>query len=68
MAEEARFKIDQTVYFRPQRSIAPVAAPSGRYRITRRFRQGLGEFEYAIRSDYENHDRIARESELTRPK
>jgi hypothetical protein len=37
MAEEARFKIDQTVYFRPQRSIAPVAAPSGRYRITRRF-------------------------------
>ena len=68
MAEEYTFKIDQTVYFRPQKSIAPIAAPPGRYRITRRFPARNGEFEYAIRSDYENRDRIARESELTRPK
>jgi hypothetical protein len=24
-----------------------------------------GEFQYAIRSTYENHDRVARENELT---
>ena len=68
MAEEHKFKIGQTVYFRPQKSIAPVDAPSGRCKITRRLPEKDGEFEYAIRSDYENHDRVARESELTRPK
>jgi hypothetical protein len=47
------------VYFRPQKSIAPV---------DRRLPKKDGEFEYAIRSDYENHDRVARQSELTRPK
>lgn len=68
MAEEHKFKIGQTVYFRPQKSIAPIDAPSGRYQITRQLPARDGEFAYAIRSDYENHDRVARESELTRPK
>jgi hypothetical protein len=63
-----KFKIGQTVYFRPQKSIAPVDAPPGRYQITRRLPERHGEFEYAIRSDHENHDRVARESELTRHK
>ena len=64
---EHKFKIGQVVCFRPK-WIMPVNAPSGRYQITRRLPARDGEFEYAIRSDYENHERVARESELTRPR
>ena len=61
---EHKSKIGQTIYFRPKRSSVPVNAPSGRYQITRRLAARDGEFEYATSSDYENHERLARESEL----
>jgi hypothetical protein len=62
---EHKFKIGQTVYFRPKEPIFPVDVPPGFYEITRRLPAADGEFQYAIRSTYENHDRVARESELT---
>ncbi len=36
------------------------------YQITRRLPAADGEFQYAIKSTYEDHERVARESELTR--
>jgi len=63
---EHRFKIGQTVYFHPQKSKLALHAPVGPYHITRRFPAADGEFEYAIRSPHEDHERVARESELSR--
>jgi hypothetical protein len=40
--------------------------PSGPYQITRRLPAVDGEFQYAIKSAYEDHERVAMESELTR--
>jgi len=62
---EHKFKIGQNVFFRPKKSKLPSYAPSGPYRITKRFPAVDGEFEYAIRSVNESHERIARESDLT---
>jgi hypothetical protein len=62
---EHKFKIGQVVYFRPKRSMVPVDAPSGSYQIIRRLPAANGEFEYVIRSAYDGHERVARESELS---
>ena len=42
-----------------------VDAPSGVYTVTRRLPQGNdGQFEYRIKHSHEDHERIAKESEL----
>jgi hypothetical protein len=62
---EHKFKIGQAVYFRSKR-FPGFAAPPGPYNITRRLPGVGGEFEYAIKSSHEDHERVARESELER--
>ena len=63
---EHKFKIGQLVYFHPQRSRLVAGAPAGPYQITKRLPAVDGEFQYAIRSAYEDHERVAMESELIR--
>jgi hypothetical protein len=64
---EHKFKIGQIVYFRPRKSRLPVNnAPPGPYQITERLPEAGGEVEYAIRNTYEDYERVARESELSR--
>jgi len=63
---EHKFKIGQLVYFHPQRSRLVADAPAGPYQITRRLPAAEGEFQYVIRSTNEDHERVAKESELTR--
>ncbi len=63
---EHKFKIGQVVYYRLKRSTAPLSAPPGSYQIIRRLPATEGEFQYVIRSANEDHERIARESELSR--
>jgi hypothetical protein len=63
---EHKFKIGQLVYFHPKKSRLAAGAPSGPYQITRRLPAVDGEFQYAIRSPYEDHERVAKESELIR--
>ena len=60
---EHKFKIGQLVYFQPGLS---GHAPPGPYQIIRRLPESEGEFRYVIRSTYEDHERVAREGELTR--
>lgn len=63
---EHKFKIGQVVYFRPKKSRLVSDAPPGPYQIIRRPPAMDGEFQYVIRSEYESHERVARESELSR--
>jgi hypothetical protein len=63
---EHRFKIGHLVYFHPKKSRLVAGVPSGPYQITRRLPAVDGEFQYAIKSAYEDHERVAMESELTR--
>jgi hypothetical protein len=63
---EHKFKIGQLVYFHPK-GVGRVDAVPGPYQIARRLPAAEdGEFQYEIRSGYEDHSRVARESELTR--
>jgi len=63
---EHKFKIGQVVYLRPKTSSLPLSASSGPYQIIKRLPATEGEFQYVIRSANEDHQRVARESELTR--
>jgi hypothetical protein len=58
-----KFKIGETVYFHPS---AATSAPRGAYQIVRRLPAADGEPQYVIRSTYEDHQRVAKESELSR--
>jgi hypothetical protein len=58
-----KFKIGETVFFHPA---LPNDAPRGPYQIMRRLPVSEGEFRYAIRSAYEDHQRVAKEYELRR--
>lgn len=60
-----KFKIGQSVYFRPKKSTFRIDVPSGSYQIIRRMPATDGEFQYVIRSAHEGHERVARESELS---
>jgi hypothetical protein len=60
---EYKFKIGETVYFHPK---PPNDAPRGVYQIVRRLPAAEGEFQYVIRSMSEEHQRVAKESELRR--
>jgi hypothetical protein len=60
---EHKFKIGQLVYFQLGKR---GHTPPGPYQIVRRLPESDGEFHYVIRSTYEDHERVAREGELTR--
>jgi hypothetical protein len=60
---EHKFKIGETVYFHPKVSSE---APRGAYQIIKRLPAADGEFQYVIRSMYEDHQRVAKEDELRR--
>ena len=65
---EHKFKIAQLVYFPPKGAgrSRPDMAP-GPYLITKRLPATEdGEFQYEVRSTLEEHNWVARESELTR--
>jgi hypothetical protein len=59
---EYKFKIGETVYFHPK---PPRGAPRGAYQIIKRLPAAEGEFQYVIRSAFEDHQRVAKESELS---
>ena len=64
---EQKFKIGEMVYFRPKNLEHPSDAQPGPYQILRRLpATEEGEFQYRIRSTFENHERVATESELFR--
>jgi hypothetical protein len=60
---EHKFKIGERVYFQ---SRSERDARSGPCQIIRRLPEQDGEFQYVIRSEYENQQRVAKESELSR--
>ena len=60
---EYKFKIGETVYFHPK---LPNDSPRGVYQIVRRLPAAEGEFQYVIRSTSEEHQRVAKETELRR--
>jgi hypothetical protein len=64
---EYKFRIGQLVYFHPKwTGRSQVNAAAGPYQIVQRLPTAEdGEFHYEIRSAVEDHNRVARESELT---
>src|SRR5262249_34582283 len=68
LVTEYKFRIGQLVYFHPKRTArSQVDAGPGPYQIVRRLpATDDGEFQYEIRSAVEDHNWVARESELTR--
>ncbi|MBV8743601.1 MAG: hypothetical protein JO134_01015 [Xanthobacteraceae bacterium] len=57
-----KFHLHQTVAYNPQKG---TWAARGAYVVTAKPPERAGEFEYHIRSTVEEHERIARESELS---
>ena len=58
-----RFKVGQIVTIKPAFSRN---VPGGVYIATKQLPENRGEFEYRIKSVEEVHERVARESELTK--
>jgi hypothetical protein len=58
-----KFKIGETVMLRPAVSRN---VPGGAYEVNKQLPHNGREFEYRIKSSSKPHERIARESELTR--
>jgi hypothetical protein len=58
-----KFHVGQTVTIRPALSRN---VPGGVYEITKQLPENRGEFEYRIKSVNELHERVARESKLTK--
>ena len=56
-----KFYLGQLVEYHPPRGIY---APRGAYVVTAKLPERNGEFEYRIRNTNEQHERMARESEL----
>jgi hypothetical protein len=64
---EHKFKIGQLVHYYPKSvGRASIDLASGLYQIIRRLSSTSGEPQYEIRNTLEQHDRVARESELPR--
>lgn len=57
-----RFQIGQKVQF--MRGFPYRLAASGEYQVVRRLPDEGGEFRYRVKSSRENHERVAKESEL----
>jgi hypothetical protein len=58
-----KFHVGQTVTLR---SAASRNVRGGVYKVTRQLPENSGEFEYRIKSVGEMHERVTRESELTK--
>jgi hypothetical protein len=60
---EHKFKIGERVYFhsRSRREVPP-----GPCQIIKRLPAANGEFQYVIRSEYKDHQHVAKEGELSR--
>jgi hypothetical protein len=58
-----KFKVGQTVTIRPALSRN---VPGGIYMVTKQLPENRGEFEYRIKGVEEVHERVARESELSK--
>jgi hypothetical protein len=58
-----KFKIGETVMLRPAVSRN---VPGGAYAVTKQLPHNGREFEYRIKNANEPHERVARESELTK--
>jgi hypothetical protein len=58
-----KFRIGETVMVKPAISRN---VPGGAYEVTKQLPHNGREFEYRIKSVNEEHERVARESELTR--
>jgi len=59
---EHKFKIGQMVFYLPGRYLG--ASSSWPYQIMHRLPPSAGEYQYRIKSAYEEHERVASESEL----
>ena len=58
-----KFRIGETVMVKPAFSRN---VPGGAYEVTKRLPHNGREFEYRVKSASEEHERVVRESELTR--
>ena len=56
-----KFKIGQTVYLISFRNDN---APGGTYVVIKRMPEHNGEYEYQVRSSYEQYQRVVRESQI----
>jgi hypothetical protein len=54
-----KFHVGQTVFLSLERN-----ARGGAYVVTKKLPERDGEFEYHVKSSYETHERIVRESQL----
>jgi hypothetical protein len=59
-----KFHVGQSVQFNPDRG-ERFAAPSGAYEITKKLPHNGREYEYRIKSRREEHERTAKESQLS---
>jgi hypothetical protein len=58
-----KFEVGDVVTLRP---VVSLNVPGGTYQVTRQLPENRGEFEYRIKNLEEAHERVVRESELTR--
>ncbi len=56
-----KFKIGETVFLRPSRDHN---LTRGAHVVIRKLPEHAGEHEYRVRSSYEQHERVVRESQL----
>jgi hypothetical protein len=63
MMSSHKFRIGEIVYLAPAISRN---VPGGAYEVTKQLPHNGREFEYHIKSANEEHERVARESELTK--
>jgi hypothetical protein len=59
-----KFTVGQLVHFHPDRA-ERTTAPPGLYEVTKQLPHDGHEYEYRIKSQYEGHERIAMESQLS---
>ena len=59
-----KVSVGQLVQFNPDRG-ERFTAPRGPYEVTKRLPHNGQEYEYRIKSQHEEHERIARESQLS---
>ena len=55
-----KFHVGQTVFIVPAPNLN---IPGGAYIVTKKLPDHNGEFEYRVKSAYETHERVVRESE-----
>ena len=56
-----KFKIGETVFLKPSRD---QNFPRGAYVVIGKLPEHAGEYAYRVRSSYEQHERVVRESQL----